>query len=65
MATITITIPDDRLLKLEELADRFGVSADELLRANLDDLLRRSDEEFRQALEHVLEKNAQLYRRLA
>lgn len=65
MSTLTITLPDDRFLKLREIASRFGVAPEELARVGIEDLLTRPDEAFRQALENVLNKNAELYRRLA
>ena len=36
-----------------------------LAKAALADLLRNEDEDFREAAEHVLRKNEELYRRLA
>ena len=32
MSVVTITLPDDRLAKLQEMAARFGVSLEELAR---------------------------------
>lgn len=63
--TITVTIPDDRLLKLNELADRFSVAPEELVRVSLEELLTRPEEAFKRAVDYVLRKNAELYRRLA
>lgn len=65
MTTITITIPDDRARKLQELAARFQVRPEDLLRVSLEEILSRPDEAFRQAARYVLDKNADLYRRLA
>ena len=65
MSAITITLPDERLLKLREMATSFGVSPEDLVRLSVEDLLTRPDKAFRQATEHVLEKNRELYRRLA
>jgi len=65
MTTITIAISDDRMQKLREKADRFQVAPEELVRVSLEDLLARPEEDFRQALEYVLNKNAELYQRLA
>lgn len=42
-----------------------GISLEELLRATVDDALQRLDTDFEEAAERVLEKNAELYRRLA
>lgn len=65
MKTITITLPDDRIQRLKEIAARFGVVPEELLRASIEDLLSRPEAEFQRALGHILQKNAELYRRLA
>ena len=65
MTHITISISDDRMQKLREKANRFQVAPEDLVRASLEDLLALPEEDFRQALEYVLSKNAELYRRLA
>lgn len=65
MTTITITLPDERLRKLKEVANRFSIEPEELVRVSVEELLNRPDEEFRRALEYILNKNAELYRQLA
>ena len=65
MNTITIALPDDRLLKLKEMATRLGVAPEELVRVSIEELLTRPEEAFEQAVDYVLQKNAELYRRLA
>ncbi len=65
MNTITITLSDERLLKLKEMANEAGVAPEGLLRANVEDWLARPKPEFLQAAAYVLNKNAELYRRLA
>jgi antitoxin FitA len=65
MTTITIPIPDDRMSKLQELAARFNITPEELVRLSGEELLARPEEQFRLALDYVLKKNAELYRRLA
>ena len=66
MNTITITLSDDRLERLQELAARFNVSPEELVRVGIEELLARpEDPTFQQAVQHVLKKNAELYQRLA
>ncbi|OGQ78736.1 MAG: DNA-binding protein [Deltaproteobacteria bacterium RIFCSPLOWO2_12_FULL_60_19] len=65
MTTLAITLPEERLLKLKEIAARFGITPEELARVSLEELLSRPDEAFRQAVNYVLKKNAELYRRLA
>ena len=65
MRNITISLSDERLQQLREIAARFGVAPEELVRVSVEELLARPEEEFRQALEYVLRKNADLYSRLA
>lgn len=64
MTTITISLSDDRLQKLQEMAAQFNVAPEELARASIEDFLTRP-EEFERVLEHVLNKNKDLYQRLA
>jgi hypothetical protein len=65
MSTITITLPQDRLVKLKEMAARLGVTPEELARVGLEELLSRPEDALQRAVTHVLTKNAALYRRLA
>ena len=65
MSSITVTVSDDRMAKLKELAGRFSISPEDLVRVSIDELLARPDEVFEKAAEYVLNKNSELYRRLA
>jgi len=65
MTTITIPLSEEQMQQLRELAQRAGVSPEELARASLEDWLRQPREDFRQAARDVLSTNAELYRRLA
>jgi hypothetical protein len=65
MSTITITLPDDRLARLKDRAARAGVTPEQLLRESVETWLDRPDEDFLRAADYVLNKNAELYRRLA
>ncbi|MCI0626937.1 MAG: DNA-binding protein [Acidobacteria bacterium] len=65
MVHITVALPEDRLQKLEEIAARFNVSPEALVRVSIEELLAKPDDSFRNALDYVLTKNAELYRRLA
>lgn len=64
MPTITITVPENRLTRLAEIAERFDLTVEELVRLSIDDLLSRPDAAFQSALEYTLDKNQELYRRL-
>lgn len=65
MTSISVTLPNDRLLKLQEIAARLGVTPEDLVRTSIEELLARPDDAFQQAVDYVLNKNAELYRRLA
>ncbi len=65
MTTLTITLPEDRLIKLQELAARLQVTPEELATTSIEELLTRPDETFQHAANYVLKKNADLYRRLS
>jgi hypothetical protein len=65
MGAITITLPQERMVKLKELADSLGITLEALVQLSVEDLLTRSDNDFEKAANRVLEKNAELYRRLA
>lgn len=65
MTTITIALSDDQLQKLQQIAMLFQVAPEELVRVSVEELLSRPEEEFRKALEYVLQKNTELYQRLA
>ena len=65
MTTITVALPEDRLLKLKEIAARLRVTPEDLVRVTIEELLSRPDEAFAQAADYILKKNDELYRRLA
>jgi antitoxin FitA len=65
MASITIAVSEDRLVKLRETANWLKISPEDLIRISIEDLLSQPDETFRRVADHVLEKNSDLYRRLA
>jgi hypothetical protein len=64
-ATLTLVLDADQLLKLQERATQLGISPEELARVGITELLDRPDAVFQQAVDYVLQKNAELYRRLA
>jgi hypothetical protein len=65
MTTVAIPLSDDRVAQLRLRAAQAGLAPEEFLRRRVEQLLDRPDEQFRQAAAYVLEKNAELYRRLA
>lgn len=64
MSTVTLSLPEDKAAQLTRAAEQLGVTVEELLQRITDDFLSRQVE-FAAASEYVLQKNAELYRRLA
>jgi hypothetical protein len=66
MTTLTIELPEERMRELVERAAQLRVSPESLVVASIEQLLRATpSEDLKQAVDHVLRKNAELYRRLA
>ncbi len=65
MNDFTIVLPEDEAQRLRELAEEAGVSPEQLLRDGIEAWLRRPGRDFAEAAAYVLEKNRELYRRLA
>jgi antitoxin FitA len=64
MPTITIPVEEDQLEYLREAAEKLGISVEELARLGIDEYVSRRLG-FERAADYVLQKNAELYRRLA
>lgn len=65
MTAITISLSDERVAELREKATRLGIRPEDLVRASIDELLSEPDEALEKAMAYVLQKNTELYRRLA
>lgn len=65
MSDLTITMPDDYLIELKDKASRLGITLERLVLISIEEILARPDEDVRQVMDYVLQKNAELYRRLA
>jgi predicted transcriptional regulator len=65
MSSITVALPDDLMGKLEDLAKRHNVAPEDLVRASVEELVASPEDAFRDTLDYVLEKNKELYKRLA
>ena len=65
MTLFSIPLPEDRASKLPFQAERVGLYPEEFLRRCVGKILARPDEAFSDAAEHVLKKNAEIYKRLA
>jgi hypothetical protein len=63
--TILVELDEVQSQRFLELALTLKVDANELARAAINDLVSRPAEDFDRAVQYVLEKNRELYRRLA
>lgn len=63
--TISLQLPDDAERRLTEAARRLNVPLQELAAAAVRDLVTQPAQDFETAATRVLEKNHELYRRLA
>jgi hypothetical protein len=65
MKTLELNLSETTASKLEEAAERLNVSPEELLVLSLEEKLAQLDAQFQSASDYVLNKNAELYKRLA
>lgn len=65
MTTITIELSPERIRQLQQRASDLGMSLEDLVQLSINDVLARPSEELQHAIDYVLKKNAELYRRLA
>lgn len=65
MKTIEVNLPEPTAQRLEDAAQRLGVTAEDLLRISVEEKLGRLDGSFRDAADYVISKNKELYKRLA
>lgn len=65
MPKITTTLSDDQWTQLRAWADLAGVSPEELFGQHVEAMFAARAEQFQRAATTVLEKNRELYRRLA
>jgi hypothetical protein len=64
MKTLEIQIADETASKIEEAALRRGISVEQLIQASVEEKIQR-EAQFESVVGRVLEKNAELYRRLS
>jgi antitoxin FitA len=65
VASITINISDQQFQRVQQRAQEFGLSPEEWVRISMDNWLSHPKSDFSQASSYVLEKNSELYQRLA
>jgi antitoxin FitA len=62
---ITIELSENESNQLAEMAHRLGIAPEELAHSALSDALRQDRDVFLRAVEYVLDKNQELYKRLS
>jgi hypothetical protein len=60
-----IQLPEQTASKLQEAAERLGISPEQLSILSIEEKLAQLEEEFGRSAEYVLQKNADFYRRLS
>lgn len=63
--TLHLELDEQQVQRLQDAARRLNVSVNDLAKAAINDLLARPDDDFDRAATRVLNKNVELYRRLA
>ena len=64
MATLTISLSDEEMRRLETLGKREGLTVEQMVRLGIHDFIGQPDDAFHAAAKRVMEKNAELYGRL-
>jgi predicted DNA-binding protein len=65
MATLTISLSDEEMRRLEVLGKHEGLTVEQMVRLGINDLINQPDAVFHTAARRVIEKNTELYRRLS
>jgi hypothetical protein len=65
MQTLGVELPDQSATKLRDAAQSLGVTPESLALISVEEMLARLDQDFVAAASYALDKNAELYRRLA
>jgi len=65
MTRITVEIDDNKAAILADKAKKFGLSPEQFVSASIEDLISQPEPDFEAAIRRVLDKNRELYERLA
>ncbi len=65
MKTLELNLPEPTATKLEKVAERLNITPEELLLLSLEEKLAQLDAQFQNVSDYVLNKNVELYKRLA
>ncbi len=63
--SISLQLNEEQSQRIEELARKLSISSTELAIAAINDLVSRPADDFERAVRYVLDKNRELYQRLA
>lgn len=65
MASLTISLSDEEMRRLEALGKREGLTVEQMVHLGIHDFIGQPNDAFPGTATRVLEKNAELYRRLS
>ena len=65
MTRIIVEIDDNKAAILEDKAKKFGLLPEQFVSASIEDLISQPEPDFEEAMRKVLDKNRELYKRLA
>ena len=65
MATLTISLSDEEMRRLETLGKREGLTVEQMVRLGIHDFIGQPDDAFHAVAKRVMEKNAEFYRRFS
>ena len=65
MTRIIVEIDDNKAAILENKAKKFGLLPEQFVSASIEDLISQPEPDFEEAMRKVLDKNRELYERLA
>lgn len=65
MESLTINLSDEQLDQLQAIAAQRGTSVEALVQMSIASLLTQAQPSFKESADYVLQKNTELYQRLA
>jgi antitoxin FitA len=65
MATLTMSLSDEEMRRLEELSKRERLTVEQMVRLSVCDFIGQPDESFLATAKRAMKKNSELYRRLS
>jgi hypothetical protein len=65
MISVTVSLSDEEMRRMEALGEREGLTVKQIVRLSVCDFIGQPDDAFRAAAKRVMEKNAEFYRRFS